>query len=60
MPVYRVCLKDRQPEAGGELAKLGTLRRGVRGSGRGCLGWSGLAVRDISLEEIYALEAQLP
>ncbi len=61
MPVYRVCLKDRKPELVVNLAKLGTLAAGPLGQ------WTGLtpdgsilAVRDISLEEIYALEAQLP
>jgi Tol biopolymer transport system component/predicted Ser/Thr protein kinase len=61
MPVFRVCLKDRKPQLVVNLAKLGTLATGTFGQ------WTGLApdgsilaVRDISLEEIYALEAQLP
>ncbi|MGA7351648.1 MAG: protein kinase [Acidobacteriaceae bacterium] len=61
MPVYRVCLKDRKTELVVNLAKLGPLATGAFGQ------WTGLtpdgsllAVRDISLEEIYALEAQLP
>lgn len=61
MPVYRVCLKDRKEQLIVNLAKAGTLATGTFGQ------WTGLApdgsilaVRDISLEEIYALEAQLP
>ena len=61
MPVYRVCLKDRKPQLVVNLAKLGTLATGTFGQ------WTGmapdgsiLAVRDNSIEEIYALEAQWP
>ena len=61
LPVYRICLKERKPELVANLAKLGTLATGTFGQ------WTGLApddsilaTRDISLEEIYALEAQLP
>lgn len=61
MPVYRVCLKDRKPQLVVNLAKAGTLATGTFGQ------WTGLApdgsilaVRDNSLEEIYALEADLP
>jgi eukaryotic-like serine/threonine-protein kinase len=61
MPVYRVCLKDRKPELVVNLAKLGTLATGAFGQWTGLApDGSVLAVRDISLEEIYALEAQLP
>jgi Tol biopolymer transport system component len=61
MPVYRICLKDRKPQLVVNLAKLGTLATGTFGQ------WTGtapdgsiLAVRDNSLEEIYALAAQWP
>jgi dipeptidyl aminopeptidase/acylaminoacyl peptidase len=61
MPVYRVCLKDRKAQLVVNLAKGGTLATGTFGQ------WTGvapdgsiLAVRDNSLEEIYALEAELP
>ncbi|HTW79599.1 MAG TPA: protein kinase [Terracidiphilus sp.] len=61
MPVYRVCLKDRKPQLVVNLARLGTLAAGTFGQWTGLApDGSVLAVHDISLEEIYALEAQLP
>ena len=61
MPVYRVCLKDRKPQLIVNLMKAGTLATGTFGQWTG-LGPDGsiLAVRDNSLEEIYALEAEWP
>ena len=61
LPVYRVCLNDRRAEHVVDLADFGRLAEGRFGW------WTGLGpddsilgVRDISIEEIYALEMQLP
>ena len=61
LPLYRVCLNNRKPEQIGKLADFGRLAQGR-------LGWwtglgpddSVLALRDISIQEIYALNLQLP
>jgi len=60
LPVYRVCLNDRRPEHVVDLADFGRLAEGRFGW------WTGLGpddsilgVRDISIEEVYALEMQL-
>ncbi len=57
---YRLCLSDRRPQVVADLAGLGPTMSDFGG-------WSGvtpdgsiLAVRDTSLEEIYALELDLP
>jgi Tol biopolymer transport system component/predicted Ser/Thr protein kinase len=61
LPVYRVCLNDRKPEKLVNLSDFGRLAQGRFGW------WTGLgpddsilAIRDISIEEIYALDVQLP
>jgi len=61
LPIYRVCLNDRKPEHVVDLADFGRLAQGRFGW------WTGLGpddsilgVRDISIEELYALEMQLP
>jgi Tol biopolymer transport system component len=57
LPVYRVCLNDRKPEKIVNLSDFGHLAQGRFGW------WTGLgpddsilAIRDISIEEIYALD----
>jgi len=57
LPVYRVCLNDRKPEKIVDLGDFGRLAMGRFGW------WTGLgpddsilAIRDISIEEIYALD----
>jgi hypothetical protein len=57
LPVYRVCLDNRKPELVVNLANFGRLAQGRFGW------WTGLgpddsilAIRDISIEEIYALD----
>ena len=61
LPFYRVCLADREPERIMSLGDYGRLAIGRFGW------WTGLgpddsllALRDISVQEIYALEWQLP
>jgi eukaryotic-like serine/threonine-protein kinase len=61
LPVYRICLNDRRPEHIVDLAEAGKLALGRFGW------WTGLGpddsilgVRDISVEEIYALETHFP
>jgi Tol biopolymer transport system component len=61
LPVYRMCLSNRKPELVVHLAAAGNLALGRFGT------WTGiapdesiLAIRDISEEEIYALETKLP
>ena len=61
LPVYRICLNDRRPEHVVDLADFGHLAQGRFGW------WTGLGpddsvlgVRDISIEEVYALEMQWP
>ncbi len=61
LPFYRVCLPDRKPEHLVNIGDFGRLASGRFG------GWSGLAaddsvlaLRDISMQEIYALEWQTP
>ena len=59
--MYRICLKDRKLEHIVNLSDAGTLAQGRFGR------WTGmapddsvLALRDISLEEIYALDTRFP
>jgi eukaryotic-like serine/threonine-protein kinase len=61
LPVYRICLNDRRPEHIADLAEAGKLALGRFGW------WTGLGpddsilgVRDISVEEIYALDTDFP
>ena len=61
LPTYRVCLTDRKPEVVVNLADFGRLAQGRFGW------WTGigpdesiLAVRDISVQEINALDLQIP
>ena len=61
LPVYRACLNGRKPEHVVNLADFGRVAQGRFGW------WTGLGpddsilgVRDISIEEVYALEVQLP
>ncbi len=61
LPVYRVCLADRKLKHIANLTNVGTLTMGVLGW------WAGLApddsilaLRDISAEEIYALDVKFP
>jgi Tol biopolymer transport system component len=61
LPVYRICLNDRKLEHIVDLAEAGKLALGRFGW------WSGLGpddsilgVRDISVEEIYALDTHFP
>jgi len=61
LPVYRLCLNDRRPEHIADLAEAGKLALGRFGW------WTGLGpddsilgVRDISVEEIYALDTHFP
>jgi len=61
LPVYRICLKDRKLERIVSLSSAGRLAEGHFGW------WTGLspddsilAARDISIEEIYALETKFP
>jgi Tol biopolymer transport system component len=60
-PLYRVCLDERKLEHIGDLTGVGTLATGHFGW------WTGLApdnsilaLRDISIEEIYALDVKFP
>jgi Tol biopolymer transport system component/DNA-binding winged helix-turn-helix (wHTH) protein len=60
-PVYRICLNDRKLEHIVDLSDAGRLAEGQFGR------WTGLApddsilaTRDISIEEIYALETKFP
>jgi eukaryotic-like serine/threonine-protein kinase len=61
LPVFRMCLSDRKPVQIANLTSAGNIALGRFGS------WTGigpddsiLAIRDISQEEIYALETKLP
>jgi len=61
LPIYRVCLADRKPEHLTDLTEAGHLALGRFGW------WTGLApdgsilaLRDISAEELYALDVKLP
>ena len=61
LPVYRICLSDRKTELVTNLTAAGKLAFGHFGS------WTGLSpddsilgVRDMSVEEIYALDTTLP
>ena len=61
LPVYKICLSDRKSVLVANLTAAGTLAMGRFGT------WTGLApddsilgIRDISEEEIYALETKLP
>ena len=61
LPVFRMCLSDRKPVQIANLTSAGNIALGRFGS------WTGigpddsiLAIRDISEEEIYALETKLP
>jgi eukaryotic-like serine/threonine-protein kinase len=61
LPVYRICMNDRRPEHIAALAEAGKLALGRFGW------WTGLGpddsilgVRDISVEEIYALDTDFP
>ena len=57
---YRICLKDRKPQLLVDMTQFGPV-------GLGTFGWTGvspdgsiLAVRDISVEEIFSVELDLP
>ena len=61
LPVYRICLADRKLQHVTDLSKVGYLAYGPFGW------WTGLgpddsilALRDISLQELYALEMKFP
>jgi hypothetical protein len=61
LPEYRLCLSDRKPQLIANMAEAGPIVMGNFWQ------WTGvsndgsiLAVRDISLEEIYSLELDLP
>jgi hypothetical protein len=60
-PEYRICLSDRKIERVADMAQAGQLAWGNAGF------WAGLApdgsilaLRDLSIEEIYSLDVQLP
>lgn len=61
IPVYRVCLADRKPQLLADLAAVGSLAAGPFGWWIGLApDGSILALRDISNQEIYALDVKYP
>jgi Tol biopolymer transport system component len=61
LPVYRICLNDRKLERIANLSSVGHLAEGQFGWWTGLSPDDGiLAARDISIEEIYALNLKFP